>query len=64
MRSVVEGGIMLTQIEAFSDKIRIAKGAFNIGATDLMSQSPEELVKLVYLQHQGYYQAISRQVCQ
>jgi hypothetical protein len=60
MRSVVEGGIMLTQIEAFSDKVRIAKGAFNIGATDLLSKSPKELVELAYKQHQGYYQAISR----
>lgn len=65
--SIVRTGTMLTQIEAYSDKVRIAKGAWNLaedeGKQGFLSSSIQDLIKLNFEQHVSYYKTVEKQIC-
>lgn len=71
MRSGVLSGVIHTQIEAFSDKVRIAKGAFNadplltleIESDPTKSDDPNGLYTRAYNQHKAYYKKIEQEIC-
>ncbi|MDO4465493.1 MAG: hypothetical protein Q4C49_00585 [Bacillota bacterium] len=62
--SIVKQGQMLTQIECFSDKVRIAKGAWNFSHVPMHRMSIEDIRKRAFEQHKTYFKAIESQICQ
>ena len=70
LSSIVRTGTMLTQIEAYSDKVRIAKGAWNLASANsktgkrFLESGIKALETYNYEQHVSYYSAVEQKICQ
>jgi len=67
---ILNNGVMLNQIEAYSDKVRIAKGAWNLREVPLHQRSVNtdrenapSLRTLAYEQHASYYLGVEQSIC-
>lgn len=71
LQSIVEDSTMLTQIDAYSDKVRIAKGAWNLLNIPLHSyalggftgKKSGTLKYMLFHQHSSYYLETENQIC-